>query len=168
MSDQGPEASKQRKGSQAKSLGTGFSLVELMIVVAILGILAAIVIPEFSGHIQQAKEAAAKDNLRLLREAIERYANDHNGVPPGYPDNNINNAPLPRTFNEQLTSEGEYLNRFPKNPFNGHYYVLVIQHSESFPLQGIGTWGWIYKPATKEIRLDYPGTDSQGQLYYSY
>jgi general secretion pathway protein G len=144
-----------------------FTLVELMIVVAVLGILAAIVIPEFQGHLQQAKEASAKSSLKLLREAIERYEID-NGVPPGYPDNNTTNAPAPRTFNEQLTREGEYLNRFPKNPFNGHYYILVVQYSESFPLQGTGTYGWIYKPATKEIRLDYPGTDSHGQLYYSY
>ncbi|MHC4236894.1 MAG: type IV pilin protein, partial [Planctomycetota bacterium] len=49
-----------------------------MIVVTILGSLAAIVIPEFSGHIQKAKESAAKDNLRILRQAIERYAQDHN------------------------------------------------------------------------------------------
>ncbi|RKY11715.1 MAG: hypothetical protein DRP65_03460, partial [Planctomycetota bacterium] len=46
-----------------------FSLVELLIVVAILGILAAIVVPEFQTYTQQAKEAAAKDNLRILRNA---------------------------------------------------------------------------------------------------
>ena len=74
---------EQSRGN-SRSSNDGFTLVELMIVVAILGVLAAIVLPEFAGHIQQAKESAAKDNLRILREAIERYAADHNGVPPGY------------------------------------------------------------------------------------
>ena len=62
----------------------GFSLVEILIVVAILGILAAIVLPEFQAHTQQAKEAAAKDNLRILRQQIELYAAQHNGLAPGY------------------------------------------------------------------------------------
>ncbi|GAH74356.1 unnamed protein product, partial [marine sediment metagenome] len=65
-----------------------FTLVEILIVVAILGILAAIVIPQFQAHSQEAKEAAAKDNLRILRNAIELYAVQHGGVPPGYPADN--------------------------------------------------------------------------------
>lgn len=49
-------------------MNKGFSLVELLIVVAILGILAAIVMPEYQSHSQDAKEVAAKDNLRILRQ----------------------------------------------------------------------------------------------------
>ena len=60
-----------------------FTLVEILIVTAILGIMAAIVMPLFAGHVQLAKEAAAKDNLRILRGAIERYAAEHNDIPPG-------------------------------------------------------------------------------------
>ena len=47
-----------------------FTLVEILIVVALLGILAAIALPTFQDHIQQARESAAKDNLRILRNAI--------------------------------------------------------------------------------------------------
>jgi prepilin-type N-terminal cleavage/methylation domain-containing protein len=54
-----------------------FTLVEILIVTAILGILAAIVIPEFQAHATQAKEAAAKESLRMLREAIDRYTLDN-------------------------------------------------------------------------------------------
>jgi prepilin-type N-terminal cleavage/methylation domain-containing protein len=60
-----------------------FSLVELMIVVAVLGILAAIVVPQFQRHSTQAKEAVAKDSLRLLRGAIELYTARHGGRPTG-------------------------------------------------------------------------------------
>jgi len=63
-----------------------FSLVELMIVVAVLGIMAAIVVPQFQSYSTQAKEAVAKDSLRLLRGAIELYTGRHGGVPPGYKD----------------------------------------------------------------------------------
>ena len=62
-----------------------FSLVEILIVVAVLGILAAIALPTFQGYIVEAKEAAAKDNLCILRSAIELYAAQHDGVPPGIP-----------------------------------------------------------------------------------
>ena len=59
-----------------------FSIAELMIVLAVLGILAAIVVPHFRSYTTQAKEAVAKDHLRLLRSAIELYAVQHHGVPP--------------------------------------------------------------------------------------
>ncbi|MHC4575646.1 MAG: type IV pilin protein [Planctomycetota bacterium] len=52
----------------------GFSLIELIIVVAILGIVAAIVVPQFQSHTAQARESAAKKNLRVLRTAINLYA----------------------------------------------------------------------------------------------
>lgn len=49
----------------------GFSLAELLINVAILGILAAVVVPQFQAHSAQAKVAVGKDSLRILRSAIE-------------------------------------------------------------------------------------------------
>jgi general secretion pathway protein G len=147
---------------------TGFTLVELMIVVAILGILAAIVIPEFQGHQLQAKEAAAKDNLRILRQAIESYAIGHNDVPPGYGnDDPINRAPSGTMFTFHLTTKG-YLLAIPENPFNNLNTVKAYQNEESIPAYSTGTYGWLYHPATKDIRLDSPGTDSQGIRYYDY
>ena len=44
-----------------------FSLIELLIVIAILGILAAVVVPQVQSYSQEAKEAAAKEMLRILR-----------------------------------------------------------------------------------------------------
>jgi len=56
----------------------GFTLIELMIVVAIIGILAAIAIPQFSAYRQQAFNAAAESNLRNMITAEETYFVDNN------------------------------------------------------------------------------------------
>ena len=59
-----------------------FTLVELILVVIMLGLLAAIVIPKFASGRQDAGEAALKQNLKVLRTAIQRYFHHHNGVYP--------------------------------------------------------------------------------------
>ncbi len=61
----------------------GFTLVELLIVVIILGILAAIVIPQFSSSTTDAKESALDANLAAMRNAIELYRVQHNAIYPG-------------------------------------------------------------------------------------
>jgi prepilin-type N-terminal cleavage/methylation domain-containing protein len=67
-----------------KHLHAGFTLVELLIVVIILGVLAAIVIPQFSSSTTDAKEAALDSNLSALRSAIELYRVQHTGgIYPG-------------------------------------------------------------------------------------
>ena len=148
---------------------TAFTLVELIIVVSILGILAAIVIPEFSGHIQQAKEAAAKDNLRLLRQAIERYEGTY-GVPPGYPDNDPSNTPSAIPLITQIFSGDDSLSGVPQNPFNGLQGIAVVPDFLAITENLIEntTAGWVYHPATKTVKLCYSGTDSQGNNYFDY
>jgi prepilin-type N-terminal cleavage/methylation domain-containing protein len=62
----------------------GFTLVELLIVVIILGVLAAIVIPQFSSSTTDAKEASLDSNLATLRNSIELYKVQHtNNIYPG-------------------------------------------------------------------------------------
>jgi prepilin-type N-terminal cleavage/methylation domain-containing protein len=145
----------------------GFTLVEILIVTAILGILAAIVLPEFQAHAAQAKEAAAKESLRIYREAIERYAIDHDGVPPSYPSNNTTLTPNFLQFGFQLKNGG-YISALAKNPVNGILSVRIIKNGELFPAAPAGVNGWIYKPETKEFRIDLIGTDSQGNPYWGY
>ncbi|MBA7691409.1 hypothetical protein ES703_99952 [subsurface metagenome] len=162
-----------------------FTLVEILIVVALLGILAAIALPALKGNIRQAKEAAAKENLRVLRNAIELYAAQHNDFPPGYK----NGTPdlLQTTVIRQLcwatTIEGvyaplgtagyplgPYLSAIPANPFNNKNTIRVLGAATQFPdpPTNTGTFGWIYKPSTKTIKLNYHGTDSEGVRYYDY
>ena len=147
-----------------------FSLVEVLIVVAILGILAAIVVPQFQSNTQQTREAAAKDNLRILRNQIELYAARHGGVPPGYPNNDPSMSPSNKPFWDQMIKNGNYLSKTPVNPFSGETVINMVDNDEDFPTEPLVTslYGWIYQPATKTIKLNWPGTDSEGISYFSY
>jgi len=147
-----------------------FTLVEILIVVAVLGILAAIVLPTVQGHITEAKEAAAKDNLRILRNTIEIYAAQHDGIPPGYPFDDPSQAPTHLSFMIRLIIIGKYLPEMPENPFNGKTLLKMVLDAEDFPTEPVDTDlnGWIYKPATKTIKLNWLGTDLAGTPYYDY
>jgi len=78
----------------------GFTLIELMIVVAIIGILAAIAIPKFSQLITKGNEANTKGNLGAIRSALSIYYGDTEGT---YPSDNLSS----------LTSGNKYLNTVP-------------------------------------------------------
>src|SRR5438045_1305174 len=60
----------------------GFTLIELMIVVAIIGILAAIAIPKFAELIRKSSEGASKGNLGAIRSALSIYYGDMEGQYP--------------------------------------------------------------------------------------
>lgn len=60
----------------------GFTLIELMIVVAIIGILAAVAIPKFADLIDRAKEAKTKGNLSAIRSAVGIYYGSQEGEAP--------------------------------------------------------------------------------------
>jgi type II secretion system protein G len=146
-----------------------FTLAEVLIVVAILGILAAFVIPEYRNYVQKARESAAKENLQILRTAIERYAIEHNGVPPGYPLNNPKTNPTQGTFSMHLVNS-YYLTSLPKNPFNDKATLIMIGNNQEFQAEPSNTdiYGWIYKPQTKSIKLNWKGIDLTGKAYFDY
>lgn len=146
----------------------GFSLVELIIVVAVLGIMAAIVVPQFQSHSTQARKAVAKDSLRILRSAIELYTAQHGGVPPGYENDDPDTTPTSSNFYDQLLVDGKYLSKMPKNPFNNQKNIMMIGNIETFPASPLPGCGWVYQAATKTIRLSWPGSDSEGIAYFDY
>jgi prepilin-type N-terminal cleavage/methylation domain-containing protein len=146
----------------------GFSLVEVLIIVAVLGILAAFVMPLYTERVAEAKEAAAKANLSIMRSAIELYT-ARNDVPPGY----LNNDPaqaigLTTFFFQMVKNKFRYLSSMPQNPFNNLMIIQMIADTEAMPSEATGEFGWIYKPATRDFRIDWPGTDSKGIDFYNY
>jgi general secretion pathway protein G len=99
----------------------GFTLVEILIVVVILGILAAIVIPQFSQASSEARESSLKSNLQAIRSQIELYRIQHNDILPA-------EGALETALTDQTDMSGSpdgsddfgpYMNRIPVNPFTG-------------------------------------------------
>lgn len=163
----------------------GFTLVEILLVVSILGILAAIVLPSFQDNVSQAKESAAKSNLAAMRTQIQMYTLQHNGVPPGY----INGAGAPVAMVElQLIGTttlvgqaspntvpsdpflyGPYIKKVPANPYNGLSTITYVAEATAFSAAVDGTSsGWLYKKETSELALNWTGTDSKGVNFYDY
>lgn len=158
-----------------------FTLVELMIVVAVLGILAAIVLPTVQGHTSEAREAAAKDCLRSLRGQIEMYKMHHNNVQPGYVDGTPKTAEI--TANQFIYCSkpdgtaspfksptgdytcGPYFPNMPENPFNEKSDIKL---STVFATDADDSTGWLYIISTGEIAVNSTGTDDGGENHYDY
>ena len=85
----------------------GFSLLELMIVMTIISILAAIALPMYKTSIVRAKETVLKDNLRSLRETIDQYTADKKKAPQSLQDlvdaGYFRDLPLDPITNSRLT-----------------------------------------------------------------
>ena len=158
----------------------GFTLIEILVVVTILGILAAIVIVATQDYVHQANESIAKDNLRTLRNTVQLYTLQHNNVPPGYVNGELVNDSFIIQLTEKTNAQGEYISsgaegcRFgpylqsmPFNPFNNkEKSVLTI--TGDFPAEATGEQGWLYQPFSKMVKLNAAGSDTQGVKYYDY
>ena len=162
-----------------------FTLVEVMIVIALLGILAAVILPSMHGHTVGARESAVKDCLMTMRTQIQLYKMEHNGLPPGYV-NDITAAPSLLGYQFTATTTvtglvsmskvpsapylyGPYIQKLPENPFNQRTDIAYINVATSFADAVDGaTCGWLYKRETAEFVINWTGKDSKGVKFYDY
>lgn len=160
-----------------------FTLVEILIVVVILGILAAMVVPKLSNATQISRENTLRDDMRFLRTQITVFASQHGDVFPGFPGGNLSSTPTATDFITQLTSYsdavcntsangsttycfGPYLSRMPDNPLNSLSTVLIV--SGTGVMTPDGTTGWLYQPKTGQILPNLAGNDSTNVAFTSY
>ena len=131
----------------------GFTLVEILIVVVILGILAAIVIPQFTSASTEAKESALVSDLQSVRSQIELYKIHHNDNLPGSQALNDFTVAMTSKTNQdgETTAQaadpttcryGPYMREIPINPFND--LNTVLEQATSVAGQGSNLNGWIF------------------------
>lgn len=92
----------------------GFTLLELMIVMAIIAVLAAIAAPIFSRNVQMAKEAVLREDLMTMRQAIDSYTVDKEKAPQNL---------------EDLVQAG-YLKQIPQDPITSRTDTWITSQSE--------------------------------------
>lgn len=73
---------RERNEQEKKGRRSGFTLVELLLVVCILGILAAVVIPNIMGHDEEARRQATRTSITAIEQAVQIFAMRHNGKLP--------------------------------------------------------------------------------------
>jgi len=153
-----PAAASPRPTLTSRTISRGFTLVVIIVVVTLLGILAAVVTPQLSGAAQDAREAALATNLTNLRQQIALYIAEHNGRGPHLDEgDHIQQDELTarmtrRTdpsgaFNDQGTC-GPYVRDWPANPFCDPAKARLVRvGSWGAPFRD-GRTGWYYSSAT--------------------
>ena len=137
----------------------GFTLVEILIVVVILGILAAIVIPQFTEASTEAKLSSLCSDLQTVRSQVELYKVQHNNdAKPGTATGVTFAQAMTMTtdLNGALATTGEtygpYLQSIPKNPFTDTNTVKIGTALADAP--GTGTEAWFFNTANGDFRAN--------------
>lgn len=113
---------------QSAQLRSAFTLIELLLVLVILGILAAIVIPKFTGRTEQAKVTAAVTQISSFSTSLNTFELDNGGFPKG--KNGLND--LVQRPRDMANWHGPYLDRIPQDPWQHDYvYDCPGKHNPS-------------------------------------
>ena len=108
--------SPRSRGNSKGRDQSGFTLLELLIVMTIISILAAVAIPAFISNVKHAREAVLKEDLHTIRSAIDSYTYDK--------------AKAPQTLDDLVTSG--YLKAIPKDPFTQRTDTWIAGQSDSY------------------------------------
>lgn len=114
-----------------------FTLVEILIVVVILGILAAIIVPQFAKARDEAAVGTTVYELEKLRRAVDVYRVRHENALPDVVEGD-------GTWGDLVQNTGEYLKDAPANPYVGHENARRIVIRDSADSAYHTDYGWIF------------------------
>ena len=155
-------------------LRSGFTLIEILIVVIILGILAAVIIPNMTTASKETRESVLRQELQFMRTQLAVYDASHS-QPAGIDASGSLSSAL---VADQLTKFtdfsgnvqevgdgtyrfGRYLSQVPVNPISNKMAVKVLSPGEDVAVNEAEDFGWIYKPSTMQF---YPNNVDYGPL----
>ncbi len=151
-----------RGTSRTNLAARAFSMIELVMVIAIIGIIAGVAVPRMSRAAESSRENAVVSNLSLIQSAIDRYTAEHGGLSPGHnAGGSVNNSGtdfaarlVARTDDSGTVQSdgffGPYLRSMPKNPING---LRSVRIDGAAP--GANTHGWHYDATSQTIQSDH-------------
>lgn len=135
-----------------RTVKRGFTLVEILIVVVILGILAAIVVPQFTNAANEARGGNVDTQQSTIENQLELWAARNNGI---YPDLVTDGWGEVGVDDETMVGM-DYLKAVPINPFNQSFAIEASEDPEADCLVGADALedasGWFYNRATGMIR----------------
>jgi len=145
------------KFMRARKTG-GFTLVELLIVIIIIAVLAAIAIPKFANSSTRSKEAALKADLKLYRNAVELFRSDCGAYPAAMSDLTLTTAPA--------TGKDSSGNNYAINgpDYRGPY----IERLENDPISGNAFNYSTTSPTVGKVTSSAAGNASDGTAYSSW
>lgn len=119
----------------------GFTLIEILIVMAMIGLLLAIALPRYFGSLEHSKEVVLKEDLLLLRDTLDRYYADRGHFPESL----------------DVLVEERYLRDVPVDPMTGRADSWVTENSSDQE-----------KPGVANVRSGASGTARDGSRYDSW
>ena len=123
------------------SRSRGFTLVELLVVMVVIGMLLTIAVPRYFKSLERSREAVLRQDITTLRESIDRFYGD--------------TGKYPQTL--EALVEKHYLRAIPVDPISKVSDTWVVLHAEDPEDTGI-----------KDVHSGAQGNDSQGQPYASW
>jgi len=140
----------------SKSIARGFTLIEIMVVIAILGIMAAVVVPKLVGHTDTAKVAAAKQDIANIKQALILYKLDNQRYPTT--EQGLQSLVVKPTTGPAANSwkSDGYLEKIPKDPWGNPYQYLCPGIKGEFDVFSFGADG---QPGGEGINADIGSWD---------